>query len=93
MYLCFIYSNAICIKEPLNNDPQSKWYFNSKYHKDQRKLKSNSELFNKGQWEVDREKKDQMIGIFNNVLIRKVNQSWFPTVFEKGKTFQLKIPW
>lgn len=57
MYLCFIYTNAICIKEPLNNNPQSKWYFNSKYHKDQRKFKSNSELFNKGQLEVDREKK------------------------------------
>lgn len=47
-YLCFIFSNATCIKEPLKN-PQSKWYFNSKYHKDQRKFKSNSELFNKGQ--------------------------------------------
>ena len=32
-----------------------------------------------------------MIGIFNNVLMRKVNQSYFPTVFEKDKTFQLKI--
>ena len=32
-----------------------------------------------------------MIGIFNNVLIRKVNQSYFPTTFEKDKTFQLKI--
>lgn len=48
-YLCFIYSNAMCIKGPLKNDPQSKWYFNSKYHKDQRKFKSNSGLFNKGQ--------------------------------------------
>lgn len=48
-YLCFIYSNAMCIKETLKNDPQSKWYFNSKYHKDLRKFKSNSELFNKGQ--------------------------------------------
>lgn len=51
------YSNAMCIKESLKNDPQSKWYFNSKYHKDQRKFKSNSELFNKGQWEVDGEKR------------------------------------
>lgn len=48
-YLCIIYTNVMCIKKPLKNDPQSKWYFNGKYHKDQRNFKSNSELFNKGQ--------------------------------------------
>ena len=37
--ICFIYCSAICIKEPLKNDSQSKWYFNSKYHKDQRKFR------------------------------------------------------
>lgn len=36
-------------------------------------------------------KEHQMINIFNNVLIRKVNPTYFPTVFKKDKTFHLRI--
>lgn len=47
-YLCLIGFNAICMKES-QADPESKRYFNSNYHKDQRNYKYNSEVFNKCQ--------------------------------------------